>query len=64
MRDNALGVDVSAARRRPPEQRFTDDVPHVVSRVTDDMRHTLGHSTRHFSGTNRTLGHHAQIPSP
>ena len=64
MRGNAQCVEVSAARRLFPVQRFTEGAPHVVSRVDVDMRHTLGQSTRHFSGTNRTFGHHPQIPSP
>jgi hypothetical protein len=64
MRGNAQGVEVSTALRLFPVQRFSEGVPHVVSRVNADMRHTLGQSTRHFSGTNRTFGHHAQIPSP
>ena len=64
MPGNVQAVEVSAAQRLFPVQRFTDDVPHVVSRVDVDMRHTLGQSTRHFSGTNRTFGHHTRIPSP
>jgi hypothetical protein len=61
---NAQGVEVSAAPRLFPVQRSTDAAPHVHARVDVDMRHTLGQSTRQISGTNRTFGHHAQIPSP
>jgi hypothetical protein len=57
-------IEVLAALRLFRVQRSTDDGPHVVSRVNADMRHTLGQSTRHVSGTNRTLGHAAQNPSP
>jgi len=64
MRGNAQGVEVSAAPRLFPAHRFADTAPHVDTRVDVDMRHTLGKTMRHFSGTNRKSGHHAQIPSP
>ena len=57
-------VEVSLVRRSVPVQRNTDHVPHVVVRGNDDIRRTLDQSTRRVSGTNRTFGHHAQIPSP
>jgi hypothetical protein len=57
-------VEVSAALRLFPVQRFTDDVPHVHTRVDVDMRRTLGQSTRHVGGTNPTLDDHAAIGSP
>jgi hypothetical protein len=64
MRGNAQRVEVSVARRIFRLHGFTDHTPHVASRVNADMRHTLDKSTRQFSGTNRTFGRHAQIPSP
>jgi len=38
IRGNAQGVEVSAALRLLPVQRFTDTAPHVVSRSNVDMR--------------------------
>ena len=64
MRDNAHRVEVRAALQSFRVHAFADHTPHVDTRVNADMRHTLDKSTRQFSGTNRTFGHHAQIPSP
>jgi hypothetical protein len=64
MRGSVQAVEVSLVRRSVPLNRITDHVPHVVVPVNADMRHTLDQSTRQFGGTNRTFGHHAQIPSP
>ena len=64
IRGSVQAVEVSLEGRSVSLKRITDHVPHVAARVTDDMRHTLEKSTRQFSGTNRTFGHHAQIPSP
>ena len=64
MRGRVQAVEVSLVRRSVPVKRIADHVPHVVVPVNADMRHTLGQITRHFSGTNRTFGHHARIPSP
>jgi hypothetical protein len=64
VRGSVQAVEVSPLRRLAPSHGFTDHTPHVDTRVNVDMRHTLDKSTRHVGGTNRTLGHHTQIPSP
>jgi hypothetical protein len=64
VRGSVQAVEVSPMRRLSPSHGFADHAPHVHTHLNVDMRHTLGQSTRHVGGTNRTFGHHEQIPSP